>query len=145
MPELRNVRVWYDPNTGRLQVTAQGDPVARRIELKLKHITLRFEYGHGSSVETSHSAHPGKRRPLDDFEHEVQWAHQISSLDSTWVGDAVVQVDERAAYVSAAIVRQQLDPATDRVDVICRNVWTRATDWCKASSKTADIPGREAK
>jgi len=136
MPELRNVRVWYDPNTGRLQVTAQGDPVAYRVP-ELKHVTLRFEYGHGSSVETSISAHPGRQRRLDELEHDVEWAHQVVSVDGTWAGDAVVQADEHAAHELAGIVARMVDPATHRVDVVCRDVWTRATDWRKVDAEGA--------
>ena len=57
--ELTNVRVWYDPNTGRLQVTAQADQGP--VELNLKHVTLRIEYGSGSSSETSIKAYPRRR------------------------------------------------------------------------------------
>lgn len=59
MAELKNARVWYDPNTGRLQVTAQADQGP--VELDLKHVTLRIEYGSGSSSETSIKAYPGRR------------------------------------------------------------------------------------
>lgn len=59
MTELKNVRVWYDPNTGRLQVTAQVPPVSQVPELK--HVTLRMEYGSGSSSETSIKAWPRRR------------------------------------------------------------------------------------
>lgn len=69
---------------------------------------------------------------LAEFKHEVQWAHQVVSVDGTWAGDEVVQADEQAAHASAGIVSRTIDPATDRVDVVCRDVWTRATDWRKA-------------
>lgn len=59
MTELKNARVWYDLNTGRLQVTVQADQGP--VELDLKHVTLRFEYGGGSSSETSIKAYPRRR------------------------------------------------------------------------------------
>lgn len=62
MSELKNVRVWYDPNTGRMQVTAQADQGP--VELDLKHVTLRIEYGSGSSSETSIKM-PRRRRGDD--------------------------------------------------------------------------------
>ena len=59
MPELKNARVWYDLNTGRLQVTVQADQGP--VDPGLKHVTLRFEYSSGSSTETSIKAYPRRR------------------------------------------------------------------------------------
>lgn len=61
MPELKNTRVWYDPNTGRLQVTVQAENSHSYGDLPLKHVTLRVEYGHGSSTEHSIRAYPRRR------------------------------------------------------------------------------------
>lgn len=65
MPELTGARVWYDPNTGRLQVTVQDDGHGRDMGVGLKHVTLRFEYGPGSSNECSINRHP-RRQPGQD-------------------------------------------------------------------------------
>jgi hypothetical protein len=72
---------------------------------------------------------------LTEFEHDIEWAHQVVSVDGTWAGDVVPQSDEQAAHVSAGIVARLADPATHRVDVVCRDVWTRATDWRKADQE----------
>lgn len=61
VPELKNARVWYDPNTGRLQVTIPAEPWQEFGALDLKHVTLRVEYGHGSSREHSIKAYPRRR------------------------------------------------------------------------------------
>lgn len=61
MSELKNARVWYDPNTGRLQVTVPGDPSGRDMGVGPKHVTLRFEYSSGSSIEASIKAYPRRR------------------------------------------------------------------------------------
>lgn len=61
MAELKNARVWYDPNTGRLQVTVQVENGYSYGSLSLKHVTLRVEYGHGSSTEHSIRAYPRRR------------------------------------------------------------------------------------
>lgn len=61
MPELKNARVWYDPNTGRLQVTVQVENGHPYGDLPLKHVTLQVEYGHGSNIEHSISAYPRRR------------------------------------------------------------------------------------
>lgn len=66
------------------------------------------------------------------FEHSVEWAHQVVSVDGTWAGNEVVQTDEQAAHMSAGIVARMVDPATHRVNVVCRDVWTRVTGWRKA-------------
>jgi hypothetical protein len=64
MPEVENARVWFDPNTGRLQVTVQGPQPHSDVELK--HVTLRYEQGHGSSYECTLNRRPPKeRRPTE--------------------------------------------------------------------------------
>lgn len=60
MPEVENARVWFDPNTGRLQVTVQGP--RPRGDVHLKHVTLRYEQGHGSSYETTLNRRVPKRQ-----------------------------------------------------------------------------------
>lgn len=90
------------------------------------------------AFDAEHARAERAEAALAEFEHEVQWAHQVSSLDGTWAGDEVVQADKQAAHVSAGIVSRMTDPATHRVDVICRDVWTRATDWRKANAEGAD-------
>jgi hypothetical protein len=43
-------RVWFDPNTGRLQVTIDAGPGGKRTDVK--HVTVRFEYPGGSYDES---------------------------------------------------------------------------------------------
>lgn len=43
-------RVWYDPNTGRLQVTIETPTSTNRTPLK--HVTVRWEWPGGSRTET---------------------------------------------------------------------------------------------
>lgn len=64
MAELENARVWFDPNTGRLQVTVQGRQPNNNIELR--HVTLRYESGHGGSYETTLNRRLPKKRRTED-------------------------------------------------------------------------------
>lgn len=66
MPEIENARVWFDPNTGRLQVNVQGPRPHGHVVLK--HVTLRFEQGHGSNWETTLNRRVPKERRTEQVD-----------------------------------------------------------------------------
>lgn len=96
------------------------------------------------AFDAEHARAEQAEAALAEFEHEVQWAHQVNSLDGTWNGDAVVQADEQTAHRTARIVGLAVRRGEFRVDVVCRDVWTRATDWRPADATPRTAPERAA-
>jgi hypothetical protein len=119
----------------RVAATARAD--AAEAEIRRLRALIADEHSRLSQDFDNAEEVARLRAELAAFKHEVQWAHQVVNVDGTWAGDAVVQADEQAAHASAGIVARAIDPATDRVDVVCRDVWIRATDWRKADAKVA--------